>query len=418
MPEALNPWSNGQAIDTRRLFDDFGIEPIDPLLDLLPEVPAFMRRGIIVGHRNYRPIAEAIRDRRPFHVLTGFMPSGHPHLGHLLVMREVAWHVRKGGHGMITIADREAHAVRGLSWEDCDRYGREYLTALYALGYTGEAYFQSRNDRLKDLAFEAATRVNFSELAAIYGFGAETTLAHAMSVITQVADILYPQVAGEPAPTIVPVGLDQDPHIRLTRDVANGLRFFTVEDRGDHVSVRAKNAPAGALEAVAKALPGSKRYEGHVDVRGVAHGDVSELVRRVERDFGGFGFYLPSATYHTFMPGLQGGKMSSSVPDSRFGFAEPSAAVRKKVMRALTGGRTTLEEQQRLGGEPERCTLYELNRFHMCDDDDELAELRRRCTAGEITCGACKRKTADRVEAFLADFRDRMDEVEHLAAEI
>ena len=36
MPEALNPWSSGQAIDTRRLFDDFGIEPIDPLLDLLP----------------------------------------------------------------------------------------------------------------------------------------------------------------------------------------------------------------------------------------------------------------------------------------------------------------------------------------------------------------------------------------------
>lgn len=418
MPEALNPWSNGQAIDTRRLFDDFGIEPIDPLLDLLPEVPAFMRRGIIVGHRNYRPIAEAIRDHRPFHVLTGFMPSGHPHLGHLLVMREVVWHVRQGGHGMITIADREAHAVRGLSWEDCDRYGREYLAALYALGYTGEAYFQSKNDRLKDLAFESATRVNFSELTAIYGFGAETTLAHAMSVITQVADILYPQVAGEPAPTIVPVGLDQDPHIRLTRDVANGLRFFTVEDRGDHVSVRAKNAPAGALEAVAKALPGSKRYEGHVDVRDMAHAEVSELVRRVEREFGGFGFYLPSATYHTFMPGLQGGKMSSSVPDSRFGFAEPSAAVRKKVMRALTGGRTTLEEQQRLGGEPERCTLYELNRFHMCDDDAELAELRRRCTAGEVTCGACKRETADRVEAFLADFRERMDEVAHLAAEI
>jgi tryptophanyl-tRNA synthetase len=262
MPEALNPWSNGQAIDTRRLFDDFGIEPIGPLLDLLPEVPAFMRRGIIVGHRDYRPIAEAIRDRRPFHILTGFMPSGHPHLGHLLVMREVVWHAKQGGHAMISIADREAHAVRGLSWDDCDRYGREYLTALYALGYTGEAYFQSKNGPLKDLAFEAATRVNFSELTAIYGFGPEATLAHAMSVITQVADILFPQAAGEPAPTVVPVGLDQDPHIRLTRDVANDLRFFTVEDRKDHVSVRAKNAPAGALEAVAEAYPGSKRYEG------------------------------------------------------------------------------------------------------------------------------------------------------------
>ena len=68
-----------------------------------------MRRGIIVGHRDYRPIALAIRDHLPFHVLTGFMPSGHPHLGHLLVMREVVWHVSQGGHGMITIADREAH---------------------------------------------------------------------------------------------------------------------------------------------------------------------------------------------------------------------------------------------------------------------------------------------------------------------
>jgi tryptophanyl-tRNA synthetase len=418
MPEALNPWSSSQAFDTRRLFDDFGIEPIHPLLDLLPDVPAFMRRGIIIGHRDYRPIAEAIRDHRPFHVLTGFMPSGHPHLGHLLVMREVVWHVENGGQGMITIADREAHAVRGLSWEDCDRYGREYLTALYALGYTGDAYFQSRNNPLKDLAFEAATRVNFSELGAIYGFAAETTLAHAMSVITQVADILYPQVARVPAPTIVPVGLDQDPHIRLTRDVAGDLRFFTVEDRGDHISIRAKNPPDGALDAVGTALPGSRQYEGHVDVSAMPHTVVSEIVRAIERDFGGFGFIAPSATYHTFMPGLTGGKMSSSVPESSFGFSEPSAAVRKKIMSAFTGGRTTLEEQKRLGGEPDRCTLFELNRFHMCDDDAELTEIRRRCLAGESTCGACKKETAERVQAFLKDFRERMDEVAHLADEV
>lgn len=35
-----------------------------------------------------------------------------------------------------------------------------------------------------------------------------------MSVLTQVADILYPRSLGEPAPTVVPVGLDQDPHIQ------------------------------------------------------------------------------------------------------------------------------------------------------------------------------------------------------------
>lgn len=75
-----------------------------------------------------------------------------------------------------------------------------------------------------------------------------------MSVLTQVADILHPQVNEEPAPTIVPVGLDQDPHIRLTRGVAHKLRMFTVEDRDTHVSVRSKEAPEEAMEAIHKAF--------------------------------------------------------------------------------------------------------------------------------------------------------------------
>ena len=169
----------------------------------LPEIPYFMRRGIVVGQRDYLPIARAIRNHTPFHLLTGFMPSGHPHLGHLMLMREIVWHVQQGANGYVTIADREAYAVRGLSWEKCREYGKEYLSCLYALGFEGQTYFQSRNERLKDLAFEAATKVNFSELTAIYGFTPETDLAHADSVITQVADILYPQVEREPAPTLV-----------------------------------------------------------------------------------------------------------------------------------------------------------------------------------------------------------------------
>ena len=211
----INPWSSNPAVDIEKTFSDFGIDSITPVIAELPEVPYFMRRGIVVGHRDYTAIARAIRNQSPFHILTGFMPSGHPHLGHLMVMKEVVWHVQQGGNGYVTIADRGVHAVRDMSWEKCRYYGKEYLACLYALGFNGKTYFQSRNDRLKDLAFEAATKVNFSELMAIYGFTPETDLAHAESVITQVADILYPQIDREPAPTLVPVGVDQDPHIRL-----------------------------------------------------------------------------------------------------------------------------------------------------------------------------------------------------------
>jgi tryptophanyl-tRNA synthetase len=375
----------------------------------LPEIPYFFRRGIVVGHRDYGQIAAAIRNRTPFHILTGFMPSGHPHLGHLMVMKEVVWHVQQGGNGYVAVADREAHAVRSMPWEKCREYGKEYLSCLYALGFEGQTYFQSRNERVKDLAFEAATKVNFSELSAIYGFGPDTDLAHADSVITQVADILYPQVDRAPAPTLVPVGVDQDPHLRLTRGVAHKMRMFTVEERDGYTSVRSKNAPDAALAAVHKAFPGSKKYEGHVDIRGASCAEVSRRVREIELAHGGCGFFTPSSTYHIFMPGLTGGKMSSSIPESIISFYEPEAAVRKKVMGGITGGRTTLEEQKRLGGEPGKCSLYMLNLFHMVTDDAMLAEIRRKCMAGEITCGQCKKETADRVVAFLKDFREKMD---------
>jgi tryptophanyl-tRNA synthetase len=414
----MNPWSSNQTVDVDRLFAEFGIEPIGEVARRLPEVPSFMRRGVVVGHRDYGLIVDAIQKRTPFHVLTGFMPSGLPHLGHLMVMKEVVWHVQQGGNGYVAIADREAHAVRGISWEKCREYGKEYLKALYALGFEGTTYYQSKNGRLKDLAFEASTKVNFSELSAIYGFGQETSLSHAMSVITQVADILYPQLDAGPAPTIVPVGLDQDPHIRLTRDVAYKLRLFTVEDRGDHISVRSKNAPEAALDAVHNAFRGSKKYAGHVDVTGVEMAHVEDAVRKIEIAHGGFGFYLPSSTYHIFMQGLQGGKMSSSVPDSSFGFYEPEKSVKKKIMGALTGGRMTLEEQRRLGGEPDVCSVYLLNLFHMLEDDVELADLARRCESGELTCGQCKKETYERVQAFLKDLREKMDAVEHLAEEV
>ena len=158
-----------------------------------------------------------------------------------------------------------------------------------------------------------------------------------------------------------------------------------------------------------KAFPHAKKYEGHVDVKDAQCHDVSAKVREIERAHGGYAFYTPSSTYHVFMPGLTGGKMSSSISESIISFYETEAVVRKKVMSGITGGRVTLEEQKRLGGEPDKCSLYLLNLFHMVTDDSELAEIRRKCTAGEITCGQCKKETAERVVSFLHDFKEKMD---------
>ncbi|WP_312910953.1 tryptophan--tRNA ligase [Natronosalvus caseinilyticus] len=227
---ALDPWGSSSVSDYRKLFEEFGIEEFDELLADLPHPHYLMRRGVIFGHRDYRPVLEAMREGDPFAVLSGFMPTGDPHIGHKLVFDEIIWHQQQGGDAYALIADLEAHSARGLTWDEIDEHARDYLLSLLALGFDledGTIYRQSTEREVQDLAFELGIEANFSELGAIYGFDGETDVSHMQSVVTQMADILYPQLEG-PKPTVIPVGPDQDPHVRLARDLASRMRYFGV----------------------------------------------------------------------------------------------------------------------------------------------------------------------------------------------
>ncbi|MFT4945009.1 MAG: tryptophanyl-tRNA synthetase [Halovenus sp.] len=229
---ALDPWGSSTVSDYRRLFEQFGIERFERVLDEVPNSHYLMRRGVIFGHRDYRPVARAMRENDPFAVLSGFMPTGDPHIGHKLVFDEIIWHQQQGGDAYGLIADLEAHSARGLSWAEIDEHTRNYLLSLLALGFdpeAGQLYRQSANRAVQDLAFELGAEANFSELAAIYDFDGETDVSHMQSVVTQMGDILYPQLDA-PKPTVIPVGPDQDPHVRLARDLAARMRSFGVTE--------------------------------------------------------------------------------------------------------------------------------------------------------------------------------------------
>jgi tryptophanyl-tRNA synthetase len=228
----LDPWGSSTIADYRKLFEEFGIEEFDAVLDEVPEPHYLMRRGVIFGHREYRPIAEALREGDPVAVLSGFMPTGDPHIGHKLVFDEIIWHQEQGADAYGLIADLEAHAARGLTWTEIDEHARDYLLSLLALGFDpeeGTLYRQSGNREVQDLAFELGSKARFAEFEGIYGFDSETSVSHMQSVVTQMADILYPQVE-EPKPTVIPVGPDQDPHVRLARDLAARMRFFKITE--------------------------------------------------------------------------------------------------------------------------------------------------------------------------------------------
>jgi tryptophanyl-tRNA synthetase len=488
----LDPWGSSTISDYRKLFEEFGIEEFDEVIDAVPDPHYLMRRGVIFGHREYGRVLEAMANDEPFAALSGFMPTGDPHIGHKLVFDELIWHQQMGADTYGLIADLEAHSARGMSWDDIDESARDYLLSLIALGYDaeeGELYRQSDNRPLQDLAFELGSKANFSEFSAIYGFSGETNVSHMQSVVTQMADILYPQLE-EPKPTVIPVGPDQDPHIRFARDLAVRMRYFGVteafasfeadaaerdligqahtaleaevkereddtvrcEDAAEWLSaydvppgledvrdaaveklesagkeplrprVRFldRNANEAAFEALLEAIPGEKRrYDEHVDSFDLSHEEAEELAREIELENGGFGFHQPSSIYHRFMTGLTGGKMSSSIPASHISLLDAPEDGYDKVRSATTGGRSTAEEQRELGGEADKCPVYELYAYLLAGDDDELtAEVYEECVGGERLCGGCKEQAAVLMREFLEDHQEKREEAEEVLADL
>jgi tryptophanyl-tRNA synthetase len=345
----IDPWSSA-ILNYEKLIEEFGIKPFHDLLGDLEDPPLLMRRGIIFGHRDYGKIIKAIREKSSFAVVTGMMPSGKMHIGHKMIVDQLVWYQEKGAEIYIPIADMEAYSARSIEFEDSRKPAiEEYITNYIALGLDPKnkdlhIYLQSENKMVSDLAYKMARRVNINEMKAIYGFSGSTNLAHLYVPLIQVADILHPQLkdCGGPKPTVVPVGPDQDPHIRLTRDI-------------------------------------SERFQSK------------------------FGFITPSSTYHRFITGLTGGKMSSSKPKTAIFLSDSPEMAEKKLKSAKTGGRESLDEQRRLGGVPEECVVYEMLLYHLLPSDAELKDIYQDCRKGNVMCGECKNKAGELVRNFFRD---------------
>ncbi len=355
----LDPWGKGGIENYENLFKEFGIESFDKYRQRFSN-NRYIRRGIVIGQRDYGRIAEAIEKKKPYAMMTGLMPSGKFHFGHKMVADQIIWYQKMNADTFVCAADLEATVVRDIPLQEARKIAiEEYLTNYVALGLTEKNLtFWFQTDyvvpyyRFRD---QLSKKVTLNELKGIYGD--DLTTGKIFSAITQAADILHPQLAefGGPRPTVVPVGADQDPHIRLTRDFS-----------GRFVSRHAADAA-------------SSEYK----------------------------FIPPSSTYHKFMSGLSGGKMSSSDPSSYIALTEDPKTAEKKVMSAKTGGRATVTEQKELGGVPEDCMVYEMLVYHLVESDKELAEIYAGCKSGGRVCGECKKYCAGLLTAFLKEHQKK-----------
>jgi len=358
----LDPWGAIEIKDYNRLFRVFGIRPFAEVARLLRQAgmaPSLhMRRGIIFGHRDFDKVLLAKARGEPVAVLTGFMPSGRFHFGHKLTVDQLIYYQRSGFKIFVALADAEAHIVRRMPREESFRIAvEEYVANMIALGLDPkktEFYFQTnRGTPYYRLIQLFAGKVTAAEMEAIYG---DISPAKMMAALTQAADILHVQLEeyGGYKHVVVPVGADQDPHLRLSRDLADRM-----------------------------------------------HGIV-----KLER---------PASTYHKLQPGLDGKKMSSSRPDSTIFLTDPPEVAKRKLFRALTGGRATAEEQRKLGGIPETCSVYHMDLYHLIPDDNELNKIYTACRTGELLCGQCKTIAWEKLAKFLEEHQKKLEKAKDIA---
>lgn len=422
----INPWSSRIYEDYGKLMKDFGIEEFrEDLWRDLPNPHKLIRRGIVFGHRDFGRIKRAIVEKKRWAILTGLMPSGKMHLGHKMVIDQVKYYQDIGADIFVAVADIEAYATRNISLKESEKMAlEEYIPYYIALGLDPEksqVYFQSKRSEVKDLAYIFGRKVNWSQLMATYGFDSSTNMSHAFAPLIQAGDILHVQLEkfGGARPTLVPVGIDQDPHLRLCRDVSRAFRFFNVEKTSDGrvgIFFKLDKDTKRYLDYAENVLMNLgidriKRIDNYkaiylLEERDVDIEMIDEEISKMEVKEGGYGFIQPSSTYHRLMVGLDGEKMSSSRPQSAIFLSDDEETVKKKVLSAKTGGRVSLEEQRKYGGEPEKCMVYELFLYHLIEKDEELEDIYSRCRSGELKCGDCKKLAIQILNELLKEIRE------------
>ena len=360
--DRLDPWGSDAVKDYARLQAEFGIEPVQPLLTRFKRLSPHLSRGIDFGQRDLARLLDAIDGSKPFAVMSGIKPSGDFHLGTKMTADDMIYFQSLSRNATVfySIADVETYSDNGIPFRESAKTAVKNVADILALGLDPEravVYFQSEEVRVLRLSSTFSKGVTNNMLKAIYG---ERQIGLYMAALVQAGDILMPQLPefGGPKPVIVPVGADQDPHLRLARDLA------------------------------------AKHHEE-------------------------FGFIPPSSIYHRLILSLNGdAKMSKRAEGSLLTLDDPPVPSSRKVLGAFTGGRDTVEEQRKLGGRPEVCPVYDLYRFHFAHDDGHVERVFTECREGTRLCGGCKQEAAGLVKRFLEDHRKKRDSLMNDAKEL
>ena len=348
----VTPYEVKGRIDYERLREQFGTQSITPeLLAKLHhlaggELPPVLARGIYYSHRDLPALLDGFAHGKPFFLYSGRGPSGPLHTSHLLQFSLCQWFQKRFGVAMyVQITDDEKFwsSKTGISREETTNWGFENLLDILALGFDPKrtaTFFDSRSiAALYPLAIRVARKIPYSTVRAVFGFEPSQNIGLVFYTALQTVPAFWPSWAeGRAVPCLIPCGIDQDPHFRISRDIAESLGY-----------------PKPAL-LHSQMVPGL----------------LGESVMSTTGDRSDNALFLN----------------------------DPPEVVERKVRNAFTGGRATVEEQRRLGAVHEVCSVWALWRTQFAESEEKFRAVTDGCRSGHLLCGECKSQLLERIHPF------------------
>ena len=358
----VTPYAVKGEVDYDKLLDQFGADRLtdEQIADFPQPVHPLVRRKVFYAERDVRPFLDAATVGESHSIVTGRGPSGPMHVGHVFPFY-FAKHLQDqtGTLVYIPFSDDEKYFLKDKSVEEISDHTRENLRDLLAVGFDPERtriiVDTADANVIYPLAAAFANEITQSTVDATYGEPENIGLSFYPAV--QATHLLLPQLVEGRHPTLVPIAVDQDPHVRVCRDIA------------------AKQ---------------------------------------------GYPVNKPGALLSKFLPSLEGpGKMSSSGDAPSILLTDDRETVFEKIRTyAYSGGQSSIEAHRKHGGNPEVDVSYRLLYYFFEESDERVEQLASEYRDGSLLSGELKEIAAEQTADFLDAHQERRAKLESVEDEL
>lgn len=353
----VTPWEVSGDVDYDKLMKEFGVSKIDDKLlarikKHTKNLNPMLSRGIVFAHRDLNWLLDEYEKGNKFFLYTGRAPSGPIHIGHLFGWIFTKWLQDKFGVELWFQFPNEEKFLfkKDLKFEEAQKWLHENILDIIALGFNPKKTHFIIDTQHADLMYAEACKISkkitFNMVKASFGLNDSANIGSIFYTSMQAVPAFFPSIIkNKETPCLIPHGVDQDPHFRLTRDTLPKLGHFK---------------PASIQWAIIPPLTG------------------------------------------------MGGKMASSEKDAAIFMTDSPKEVERKVNKyAFSGGQATIEEHRKKGGNPDVDVSFQYLRAFFEPDDKKLAKIEKDYRSGKLLTGELKKILIKKINIFLAAHQRR-----------